>query len=89
MVRAENSHTSRDALDPRALRAELFGGRGGGLTIRLEKLDDQIAVFQNGGAPFSVPPGSEPEHGAGTSFLGIYELVGPLGPETPVYVSRS
>jgi hypothetical protein len=71
------------------LRAELFGGRGGGMTIRLRVLDPQIAVFRNGGPPFALPPGDMPDAESHASYLGIYELVGPLGPETPVYVSRS
>jgi hypothetical protein len=68
-------------------RAQLFRGRGDGLTVRLEALAPQITVFQNGGPAFAVAgrvaAGEHPE----AEMIGVYDLVEPLGPETPIYVA--
>lgn len=69
-------------------RARLFGGGGNGLVIQLSALAPRITVFQNGGPAFAVAA----DDGAAVRDahrLGGYELVGPLGPETPVYVATS
>ena len=65
-------------------RAQLFGGHGDGLIIELARLEPTIAVYRNGGAPFASDTVPEPTGGA--RLLGNYELVGPVGPEIPVYI---
>jgi hypothetical protein len=62
----------------------LFGGVGSGLTVALAGLDERIKVFKNGGPAFGVRL-SEPDP-ANAELIGIYEMAGPLGPETPIYV---
>ena len=68
------------------LEAQLFGGSGDGLSIKLDSLTPQVTVFRNGGPPFAVPGvvvgGEHPD----AVHMGVYELVGPAGPDTPVYV---
>jgi hypothetical protein len=70
-------------------RAELFGGSASGLMIQLSRLDDRIAVYRNGGAPFAMASDDAPPPADQASFIGMYELVGRAGPETPVYVSAA
>jgi hypothetical protein len=64
----------------------LFGGNGDGLMIQLPRLDTRITVYRNGGPPFVVTDGADAPRLDEARVLGIYELVGPVGPETPVYV---
>jgi hypothetical protein len=72
----------------RWFRAQLFGGGASGLVIELSALLPRITVFQNGGPAFAVPA-DEGCAGGEARRLGGYELVGPVGPETPVYVATS
>jgi hypothetical protein len=67
-------------------RAQLFGGEGDGLIIGLEQLSSTITVYQNGGLPFAAEYQDEATAPADARRLGIYELVGPIGPDTPVYI---
>jgi hypothetical protein len=62
------------------IMVQLLGGPAGGLLVQVPRLEDQISVYRNGGPPSSV--GSGPG-----AFVGTYELVGPVGPETPIYVA--
>jgi hypothetical protein len=71
---------------PARFRAQLFGGRGNGLMIMLPQLSPTITVYRNGGEPF-VPCGDEhPSASAGALLIGSYDLVEPVGPDTPVYI---
>jgi hypothetical protein len=54
------------------------------MTVRLPRLEDRIKVFRNGGPAFGLGV-SDPEP-AHAELVGVYELVGPVGPETPVYI---
>jgi hypothetical protein len=73
------------ATGPR-FRAQLFGGNGDGLVVDLPHLDATITVFRNGGPPFVLAADVEPGAEQDANLLGRYELVGPIGPETPVYI---
>jgi len=85
---AMKSHTPTSP-DELPFEAQLFGGPGNGLTIGLQDFDAQITVFRNGGPPMALPgehdEGSQPD----ADCLGVYELTGPIGPETPVYSAKS
>jgi hypothetical protein len=69
-------------------RAELLGGEGDGLRVEMADLHDVITVARNGGAPFVMDSSVAVDTGDIRS-LGRYELVGPIGPDTPVYVAIS
>jgi hypothetical protein len=71
------------------LEAQLFGGRGDGLTIKVHGFAPQVTIFRNGGPPFAVSGVVEATDHPEATRLGVYELVGPVGPDTPVYVARS
>lgn len=63
-------------------RAVLFGGEASGCTIELADLPQIIAVdLEDGGVVVSVPTV------VSGPVSNLYELVGPVGPETPTYVS--
>jgi hypothetical protein len=88
MSQAQEVKEARRATSDWCFRAQLFGGLGNGLVIRLPSLAPSITVFQNGGAPFAVADTDQATPVEDARRLGEYELVGPLGPETPVYVAR-
>lgn len=69
------------------IRAQLLGGSAGGLTIELEDLPARISVYRNGGGPVAVAGDPDASPHPGHVLLGVYDLVGPVGPETPVYVA--
>lgn len=69
------------------LRVQLLGGRAAGGTVTLTETAPTIHVFQNGGPPYAVP-GDAGAPDSERVALGTYELVGPIGPETPTYVAR-
>jgi hypothetical protein len=71
----------------RRFRAMLWGGKAGCKPVFVDELRSEICAYQNGGAAFAADEGAELP--TGTVCLGHYELVGPLGPETPVYVARA
>jgi hypothetical protein len=68
-------------------RAELLGGAGSGLAIELDRFDPRVSVFRNGGPPFAVPGQVDPAEHKDAVFIGVYDLVDPLGPDTPIYVA--
>lgn len=68
--------------------AELLGGRADGELVELASLLPRLAVYRNGAGPVATEPGAVPP-GAGYVRVGDYELVGPAGPEMPVYVPAS
>jgi hypothetical protein len=72
----------------RRFRAQLFGGDASGLILELSALVPKITVFQNGGPAFALAA-DEGSAAGDARRLGGYELVGPVGPETPVYVATS
>ena len=65
-------------------RAQLFGGAGDGLRVDLQRLASTVVVYRNGGRPFGLDEDASVPDSAVT--LGVYELVAPIGPETPTYV---
>jgi len=68
-------------------RVQLFGGGADGCTIALAAMTPKIAVFRNG-AQASARETKEPiEEAKEDAFAGFYELVEPVGSETPIYVS--
>jgi hypothetical protein len=67
--------------------AILTGGPVSGCRVELASLEPTISVYQNGGAPFALPE-HEPQP-ADVAWLGRYDLVGPLGPDVPIYVQRT
>jgi hypothetical protein len=69
------------------LQAQLLGGAANGITIELETLADRICIYRNAGAPVVVEGDPDSSTRPGHSLLGIYDLVGPVGPEIPVYVA--
>jgi hypothetical protein len=68
--------------------AQLFGGAGNGLTIKLQALVPQVTVFRNGGPPWAMPGCLDQPPSPDARRIGVYELVQSAGPETPIYVSR-
>jgi hypothetical protein len=69
--------------------AELFGGAGNGLTIGLQEFEPQVTVFRNGGPPIVESGDVDASQHPDAAYLGVYELAGPIGPETPIYVAKS
>jgi hypothetical protein len=67
-------------------RAQLFGGHGSGLVLELPRLVPRISVYRNGGAPFAVPGDPTTAGREEPTLVGVYDLVEPVGPETPVYI---
>lgn len=66
--------------------AQLIGGPISGGRIEVPSLDPAIRVYQNGGLPFALPVEAKPP--SDVAFLGTYDMVGPIGPDTPTYVVR-
>jgi hypothetical protein len=66
--------------------AQLIGGPFSGGKVEVPSLDSTIRVYQNGGHPFALPVEQKPP--SDVSFLGTYDIVGPIGPDTPTYVVR-
>jgi len=54
--------------------------------VDLPRLDAAIIVYRNGGLPFVLEEGSDSSTPQDAPLLGKYELVGPVGAETPVYI---
>lgn len=65
--------------------ALLLGGAGDGTKIQLSRCHEQITAYIYKGAYIGLAPGEQVPSGA--RELGRYQLVGPPGPEEPVYVS--
>ena len=65
--------------------ARLFGGDASGALVELDELAPRISIYRNGGAPVAVE-GHQGAPGEEQMLLGTYELVEPVGPETPIYV---
>lgn len=88
MDRAQAS-TEEHIVSNRRFQAKLFGGQGDGATVRLSQLEPRISVYRNGGPAFAIAghPASDEVNGA--PLIGIYDLVGPIGPEVPIYVPGS
>lgn len=70
-------------------QARLFGGDGDGTTIWLDEFAPRISVYRNGGSAFGQPGDPAGDNADGAELIGIYDLVGPVGPETPIYVPGS
>lgn len=85
-VASERSALASPSTSQRRLRALLWGGKAGCKPVFVDELKSEIRAYQNGGAAFAADEGAELP--VGTSFLGRYQLIEPLGPETPVYVAR-
>ena len=65
------------------IQAMLLGGRADGCAVRLHELQRELVVFVNGSV--SLEP---PEVGSDNSAHAVkYQLVEPVGPEMPVYVT--
>lgn len=67
-------------------RAQLIGGPISGETVELPSFEPRICVYRNGGAPFALSPEATPP--GDVALLGEYDIVEPLGPDTPTYVAR-
>jgi hypothetical protein len=72
-------------MEQHRFRAQLVGGAAGGEIVRMDRIERRIAIWQNGGAPFVAP--TEEAAPSDVTELGLYELVGPIGPEMPTYVA--
>ena len=69
------------------VRVALFGGPADGRQVEVDALDDAVSVHMTrGGNLFAGAPNLRI---AGGEWLGIYEFVGPRGPEKPVFVHRA
>jgi hypothetical protein len=79
-------HSTSESVDWN-FEAQLFGGAGNGLTIRLAKLVPQVTVFRNGGPPLAMPGSLDESACPEARRIGVYELVQADGPETPIYIS--
>jgi hypothetical protein len=65
----------------------LFGGAADGRIVRVQFLEDPVAIYRDRqGELFAIASDAPAPEGA---FLGVYEFVGPRGPEQPVFVHRS
>lgn len=84
-------HSHPNAAEPPAdwcFEAQLLGGAGNGLTIKLWALVPQVTVFRNGGPPLAMPGCIDEPPAPEARRIGVYELVQSGGPEKPIYVSR-
>jgi hypothetical protein len=70
---------------PPAIRATLWGGAAGCQPVFVDDLTPEIRVYKNGGPAFAAD--AESSLPPGTSFIGRFTLVQPLGPDVPVYVA--
>jgi hypothetical protein len=73
----------------RRFQARLFGGPADGCLVRLANLSARVAVYRNGAGASAKEPAFADHPAAEGGFVGYYELVEPLGPETPTYVASS
>jgi hypothetical protein len=85
---ARSNQNGVGRMDHLLFEAQLFGGLGNGLTIKLQEFVPQVTIFRNGGPAVAVPGNVEAEAYPDGVRLGVYELAGPVGPDTPIYVSR-
>ena len=68
-----------------AFQARLFGGPAAGFSVTLTEPLDEIAVFWNS-TGLVVTDARQAGALEAEGLIGLYELVGPAGPEVPVYV---
>jgi hypothetical protein len=55
--------------------------------VQLRALSSEIAVYRNGAGASAEDPAFKESPEEIADFVGLYELVEPIGPETPVYIS--
>jgi hypothetical protein len=67
-------------------RVSLFGGPADGRVVKVQFLDDRIAVYDTRAGDLVVLASDAPP--VDGRHLGIYEFVGPRGPDRPVFVHR-
>jgi len=64
----------------------LFGGPADGRVVDVQFVDDRVAIYRSWTDELVVRAADAPAEGG--EFLGIYQFVGPRGPEQPVFVHR-
>ena len=77
--------TRSSNVEPR-FQARLFGGPADGCTVRLANLSARVAVHRNGAGALAGEVALADCPDVQADFVDIYELIEPIGPETPTYI---
>lgn len=74
------------SLPSRSVGVALFGGPADGRRVTVQFLDDPVAIWASHANDLAGLAVDAPSPDG--FFLGVYEFVGPRGPERPVFVHR-